>query len=64
MDHTTRTRRDAERSPGLVIIGFAILAFVVCVINFALGEAGAGVVAASVGLSAFGASLAWLVMGL
>lgn len=62
MNHITRTRPDAERSPGLVIVGIAILASVVCVINFALGEAGAGVVAASVGLLAFGAGLAWLVM--
>ncbi|OBF56167.1 hypothetical protein A5787_02650 [Mycobacterium sp. 852002-50816_SCH5313054-b] len=62
MNHIMRARRDAEHSPGLVIMGIAALAFVVCVINFALGEAGAGVVAASVGLLAFGAGLAWLVM--
>lgn len=62
MNHITRTRRDAQRSPGLVIIGIAVVAFVVCVINFALGEAGVGVVAASAGLLAFGAGLAWLVM--
>ncbi len=62
MDHITRTRRDAERSPGLVIMGFALVALVVCAINFALGQGGAGVVAASVGLLAFGAGLAWLVM--
>jgi hypothetical protein len=62
MNHIARTRRGAERSPGLVIIGIAVLAFVVCVVNFALGAAGAGVVAASVGLLAFGAGLAWLVM--
>jgi hypothetical protein len=62
MDHVTRARRDAERSPGPAIMGVAALAFVVCVINFALGEAGAGVVAAIVGLSAFGAALAWLGM--
>ncbi|MCV7442803.1 LapA family protein [Mycobacterium paraense] len=62
MNHIARTRRGAERSPGLVIMGIAVLAFVVCVVNFALGAAGAGVVAASVGLLAFGAGLAWLVM--
>lgn len=62
MNHLTRARRGAERSPGLVIMGIAVLAFVVCVISFALGEADAGVVAASVGLLAFGAGLAWLVM--
>lgn len=60
MNHTQR--RHAERSPGLVIMGIALVSFVVCVTNFALGEADAGVVAASVGLLAFGAGLAWLVM--
>jgi hypothetical protein len=35
---------------------------VVCVATFALGHAGAGVVAASVALLAFGAGLAWLAM--
>jgi hypothetical protein len=62
MNHVTRTSRAAVRSPGLVIAGAAVLAFVVSVANFAFGEAGAGVVAAIVGLSAFGAGLAWLVM--
>ncbi len=62
MDHITRTRRDAGRSPGLVIMGIALVAFAVCVLNFALGHGAAGVVAASVGLLAFGAGLAWLVM--
>lgn len=62
MNHITRSGRDAQRSPGLVMMGIAVLAFVVCVVNFALGEAGAGVVAAIVGLSALGAGLAWLVM--
>ncbi len=62
MNHISRKRRGARRSPGLVIMGIAVPAFVVCVINFALGEADAGVVAASVGLLAFGAGLAWLVM--
>ncbi|MGO9693828.1 MAG: LapA family protein [Mycobacterium sp.] len=38
------------------------MAFVVCVTNFALGQAGAGVAAAIVGLLAFGAGLAWLAM--
>jgi hypothetical protein len=39
-----------------------VLAFVVCVTNFALGNAHAGVAAAIVGLLAFGAGLSWLAM--
>ncbi len=57
-----RARRNAERSPGLVIVGIGVLAFAVCVTNFALGEGGAGVASAIVGLLAFGAGLAWLAM--
>jgi Na+-driven multidrug efflux pump len=52
----------SERSPGPVVVAAAAVAFVVCVTNFALGEAGAGVAAAIVGLLAFGAGLAWLAM--
>ncbi|KKC05760.1 hypothetical protein [Mycobacterium nebraskense] len=54
--------RDFERTPGLVIVGAAALAFAVCVATFALGDAGAGVAAAIVALLAFGAGLAWLAM--
>lgn len=49
-------------SPGLVVVAAAVLAFAVCVANFALGEADAGVAAAIVGLLAFGGGLAWLAM--
>ena len=38
------------------------MAFAVCVTNFALGEAHAGVAAAIIGLLAFGAGLSWLAM--
>ena len=54
--------RDLKRTPGLVIVGAAALAFVVCVATFALGDAGAGVAAAIVALLAFGAGLDWLAM--
>ncbi|OBH09376.1 hypothetical protein [Mycobacterium sp. E1747] len=54
--------QDVERTPGLVIVGAAALAFVVCVATFALGDAGAGVAAAIVALLAFGAGLSWLAM--
>jgi Na+-driven multidrug efflux pump len=52
----------SQRSAGLIVVAAAAVAFVVCVINFALGEAGAGVAAAIVGLLAFGAGLSWLAM--
>lgn len=54
--------RDAAQTPGLVVVCAAALAFVVCVANFALGQAHAGVVAAIVAMLAFGAGLAWLAM--
>ncbi|MCV7377367.1 hypothetical protein BST11_16575 [Mycobacterium alsense] len=55
-------RRDSVWSPGLVVVAAAVVAFVVCVANFALGAAGPGVAAAIVGLLAFGGGLAWLAM--
>ncbi|BCZ24509.1 LapA family protein [Mycobacterium senriense] len=48
--------------PGLVVVAAAALAFAVCVVNFALGEAGAGVAAAIISMLAFGAGLSWLAM--
>ncbi|OBG23598.1 hypothetical protein A5764_10655 [Mycobacterium sp. 852002-51057_SCH5723018] len=53
---------DSHRSPGLVVVAAAALAFVVCVTNFALGQADAGVAAAIVCLLGFGAGLAWVAM--
>lgn len=62
-DRTADPRTDEPRqTPGLLIVAAAALAFVVCVANFALGEAGAGVAAAIVSMLAFGAGLAWLAM--
>ncbi|APA76089.1 LapA family protein [Mycobacterium avium subsp. hominissuis] len=54
--------RDAAPTSGLAAVGIAAVAFVVCVANFALGHAGAGVTAAIVAMLAFGAGLAWLAM--
>ena len=51
-----------ERNRALWVVGAAAMAFVVCVTNFALGHAGAGVSAAIVALLAFGAGLGWLGM--
>ncbi|BBZ69560.1 hypothetical protein [Mycobacterium paraseoulense] len=63
-DRTNRreSARDVGRTSGLVFVGAAALAFVVCVATFALGDAGAGVAAAIVALLGFGAGLAWLAM--
>ncbi|BBX61477.1 hypothetical protein MSAS_06510 [Mycobacterium saskatchewanense] len=71
MGHITRSPVDREaahgtmdspQTPGLLIVAAAALAFVVCVVNFALGDAGAGVTAGIVALLGFGAGLAWLSM--
>ena len=69
VDHGGCTRRDAvtsipdsDRSPGLVVVAAAVLALVVCVTNFALGQAQAGVAAAIVCLLGLGAGLAWVAM--
>lgn len=53
--------QQSERAPGLIVAA-AVLAFAVCVANFALGHAGAGVAAAIVALLSFGAGLSWLGM--
>jgi hypothetical protein len=54
--------QDSMPAPGLMVVGAAALALVVCVTNFALGEVGAGVAAAIIGLMAFGAGLDWIGM--
>jgi uncharacterized membrane protein YhaH (DUF805 family) len=61
-DRVESAHGPSGRSPGLVVVAVAAVAFVVCVTNFALGEAGAGVAAAIIGLLAFGAGLSWLAM--
>lgn len=53
---------DVQRAPGLVAVVGAVLAFVVSVANFALGQVGVGIAAAGGGLLVFGAGLAWLAM--
>jgi Na+-driven multidrug efflux pump len=44
------------------VVAAVVLAFVVCLANFALGLLGAGVASVIAGLLAFGAGLAWLAM--
>jgi hypothetical protein len=67
VDQVRATRRAgvervSERSPGLLVVAAAGLAFVVWVTNFALGEARGGIAAAVVGLLGFGAGLSWVAM--
>jgi hypothetical protein len=50
------------RRPGVLVVGAAVIALVICVANFALGHVGGGVTAAIVGLMALGAGLDWLGM--
>ncbi|HTX94437.1 MAG TPA: LapA family protein [Mycobacterium sp.] len=59
---TDESVRDSQPAAGLVIVAGAVLAFVVCVTNFALGQAATGVDAAIVALLGFGAGLAWVAM--
>jgi hypothetical protein len=53
---------DVERIPTLVVVGAAVVVFVVGMTNFALGQVGIGVGAVSIGLLVFGAGLSWLAM--
>jgi len=67
VDQVRATRRDgvgrvSVRSPGLLVVAGAGLVFVVCVTDFALGEARAGIAAAIVKLLGFGAGLSWVAM--
>ena len=59
--YSDQTAQDV-RAPGLLVVGAAVVAFAVCVTNFALGQAKAGVTSAIVALLAFGAGLSWLAM--
>nr|WP_108638131.1 hypothetical protein [Mycobacterium rhizamassiliense] len=45
-----------------MVVGIGVLALVVCITNFALGEVTAGIAAAIVALMAFGAGLDWIGM--
>lgn len=61
-DEPVRYGTRAGLTPGLAVVGAALLAFVVCVATFALGKPGMGVAAAIVAMLAFGAGLSWLSM--
>ena len=55
-------RHRSETAIGLLVVTTTVLAFAVCLATFSLGEVGAGIAAAIVGLLAFGAGLSWLSM--
>ena len=60
--HADESMQGSVTTRGLVVVAAAVLAFVVCVAFFSLGEIGAGITAAIVGLLAFGAGLSWVDM--
>lgn len=69
VDHhrTTRPRagesmKDAAKIPGLVLLGAGVVAFVICLAAFAMGQVGVGIAAVVVALLSVGAGLAWLTM--
>ena len=61
-EHVDQSVQDSVRRHGLVVVAAVGLAFVVCLVNFALGHAAAGVAAVIAGLLIFGAGMAWLAM--
>jgi hypothetical protein len=54
--------QQSVRTPGLLVVGAAVIALVVCITGFALDEVGVGLSAAIIGLMAFGVGLDWLAM--
>lgn len=56
------TMKNTAKTPGLVLVGLAVVAFVVCLASFALRQVNVGIGAAIVTLLAVGAALAWLTM--
>jgi hypothetical protein len=56
------TMKNTAKTPGLVLVAVAVVAFVVCLASFAIRQVDAGIGAAIVALLAAGAALAWLAM--
>src|ERR1700732_934558 len=56
------TTKNTAKTPGLVFVAMAALAFVICLASFAARQVSVGVGAAIVALLAAGAALAWLTM--
>jgi hypothetical protein len=56
------TMKNTAKTPGLVFVAVAVVAFVICLVSFAVRQVSVGVGAAIVALLAAGAALAWLTM--
>jgi hypothetical protein len=56
------TMKNTAKTPGLVLVATAVVAFVVCLAGFAIRQVDVGVSAAIVALLTAGAALAWLTM--
>ena len=56
------TMKNTAKTSGLVLVAVAVVAFVICLVGFAVRQVGVGVGAAIVTLLAAGAALAWLAM--
>ena len=53
------TMKNTAKTPGLILVAVAVVAFVVCLASFAMKQVGVGIGATIVTLLAAGASLAW-----
>jgi protein-S-isoprenylcysteine O-methyltransferase Ste14 len=60
--HAGETTKNTAKTPGLVFVATAAVAFVICLASFAVRQVSVGVGAAIVALLAAGAALAWLTM--
>ena len=56
------TMKNTAKTPGLVFVAVAVVAFVICLASFSVRQVSVGVSAAIVALLAAGAALAWLTM--
>jgi len=56
------TMRNTAKTPGLIFLAVAAVAFVICLVSFAVRQVNVGLGAAIVALLAAGAALAWLTM--
>lgn len=56
------TMKNTAKTPGLIFVAVAVVAFVICLASFAIHQIGVGVDAAIVTLLTAGAALAWLAM--
>lgn len=60
--HAGETMKNTAEAPGILLLAVGVVAFVVCLAGFALGQIGVGVASLVVALLAAGAGLAWLAM--